>query len=650
MIRLGSLFSDGAVLQREQVIRIWGETFPNVLVQAEIAGNAAYAKSSGDGSFMLHIAPMDAGGPYRLTVSVPEKGEATTLNDIMIGEVWLCSGQSNMDYRLGSRWASHPCPDESKRVGTIQLNEYLDTVCPENNIRFIVIPNVVTGCREKYIGGEWCPMTRENAPQASAVGAWFGSNLFKDLKVPIGLICCSWGGSIIQTWTSPAALRANPDTRPQIEKWEEMRRRKETWTTDAVSQEERLRKLYIPDRGNAGFGKGWAEPGLDDSDWLPMQIPGSWMQQNIAGNGAIWVRRKVMIPKEMEGKELLLKTGGIDKHDVTYFNGVEIGRTGKDFESQYWVVHRNYKVPGNLVHAGENTIAIRVFSFLFDGGFGPTDRDYALIGKGLSIPLAGEWKAKAEFDVGRIEVEVNYGITVHNTPGLQFDSMIRPIMQYVIKGVIWYQSESNISNERNVLQYHRKMETMVRDWRFHWDLPDLPFIQVQLADFRNRKPYDVYSLWALMRNEQRLSCLNLHNVFMVTALGTGEEDDIHPQNKKDVGRRLAASALHNVYGKSDVIPCGPAFVKAQREGGKLRVYFEYSEGMELRGPVGNGFYLAGKDGNYHPADEAEIDGDSILLSSKQVKQPEFVRYAWSDYPESILWNKEYPAISFSSER
>ncbi|MBQ7177233.1 MAG: hypothetical protein IJS08_07440, partial [Victivallales bacterium] len=571
MMKLGSLFSDGVVLQRNRPISVWGETLPDVLVKAEITGLVGYAKSSSSGDFLLQMPPLNAGGPFELTVSVPDvPGEAVVLHDVYVGEVWLCSGQSNMHYCLGSNWNANAFGDGEEPLRWKQEQEYLRQITEPVKIHFYTVPTKVTGCREKYIEGSWLPMTAENAPNASAIGAWFGLKLHNELKVPVGLICCSWGGSMVETWTSSAALRSNPDTRPSLEYWEKLRREKATWTDETESLVAQIKKIARPDRGNQGFGEGWADSGLDDSQWHEMQVPGSWIAQGIAGDGAVWVRRKVTIPAELAGKELVLHLGGIDKQDITYFNGVEIGRTGKDLEDVFWNQPRSYAIPGNLVKEGENTIAIRAFSFAFDGGFVGLDKFYVLSGEGKEIPLCGVWKAKSEYDLGHIILPPLYGINKHNTPGLLFDSMIRPLLSFAFQGVIWYQGETNANNLQNARTYKQKLETMIRDWRFHFDQPELPFIQVQLADFRSPRSYDAFSAWAVLRHAQGMVCHTLPQVFMVTALDTGEEDDIHPQNKKEVGNRLAASALHNIYGQN-VLPCGPKYVKAVPEDGALRV-------------------------------------------------------------------------------
>ena len=649
-MKLGSIFSDGVVLQRNQPIRIWGESKPNSLIKAEIAGITGYAKTSGSGDFLLILPPMECGGPFELTVSVDnDNQESVTVSNVLIGEVWLCSGQSNMEYTLGSRWATSEIPEDVEPVSVQQTKEFIRSVCPADDIRFITIPMQVTGCSEKYIEAYWMSMTAENTPKASAAAAWFAAEIKKELNVPVGLICCAWGGSVIESWTSSNALRTNPDTREMLEYWENLQAQKNTWSLDACpSPEELLHKFAQADRGNSGFAQGWANPELDDSTWGNMEIPGSWLDQKISGVGAIWVRKTVEIPSGMAGKELMLKTGAVDKHDVAYFNGVEIGRTGKEFETQYWNQPRCYKIPGELVKAGKNTIAVRAFSFAMWGGFQPPANAYILSGDGWDISLAGSWKVRVEYDLGNVTLPPQYGVKNPNTPGLKFESMIKPLLPMAIRGVLWYQGESNAYSLRAALTYQRKMEMMIKDWRWWFDSPDMPFIQVQLADYQSTVAYQEFSAWAALRNAQAAVCRSLPQVFMATALDTGEENDIHPQNKKEVGRRLAANALHNVYGR-EVLPCGPCCIKAEAENGKLRIFFQYADGMHLRDVPEKSFYLAGADGKYYPAESAVIEGDTLLLSSKSVKNPQTVRYAWADNPNNILYNKEYPAAAFEAK-
>ncbi|MBO4491055.1 MAG: hypothetical protein J5944_06820 [Lentisphaeria bacterium] len=649
-MKLASIFTDGAVLQRNKTISIWGETVPGVLVRAELAGQEGYAKSSRGGGFLIQLAPLDAGGPFELKISVTENPEESViLKDVFIGDVWLCSGQSNMQYTLGSRWAKALPEDGSEPVNVRQEKEFLDSITKPETFRFITVPMIATGCREPYFEGSWRPIDRENASAASAVAAWFGRKLRDTLNIPVGLICCSWGGSKVETWISPSSLKGDPETREMLEAWETWKRGKALWTEPPITREDFLSRYATPNRENKGFEQGWADPALDDSSWTAMQVPGSWINQGIAGNGAVWIRKKVCIPESLAGKELVLHLGGVDKHDTTYFNGIEVGRTGKDLDVAFFDKPRCYTIPGNLVRPGENTLAIRGYSFAWDGAFMPPADAYTLDGPDFSLSLAGEWKAKAEVDFGRLLSRMPYGFNNVGTPGMLFDSMVRPLLPASIRGVIWYQGESNTETIAAAGSYRKKMGMLIRDWRFQFEQPDLPILQVQLADYREASDYDDQSTWAVLRDTQLKVCGDLPDVHLITALDTGEENDIHPQNKKEIGRRLAASALHHVYGKKDILPCGPEFVKAQPEGKSLRVFFRYAEGMTLHDHPGKSFYLAGADRKFYPADNAGISGDSLVLNSEKVEKPLYVRYAWSYNPVSILFNREFPAAAFTSE-
>ena len=644
MIKLGSVFSDGAVLQHGMPIPVWGETGPHQTVMAELAGQQAFCRASGSGDFLLQLPAMPPGGPYELKISHADGTEEIVLRDVMIGEVWLCSGQSNMHYIIGNGRKLQWNEADGIPVSIRQEREFVSKLGDPAKFRFIHITECVTGCREKYILAQWQKIDAETALRVSAVAGWFGLKLRHELDIPVGLICCSWGGSTVESWTSPAALKMNPDTRPMIEKWESMRNEREYW----IAARGEWKGLPF-DPGNAGYGKGWANPDFDDSAWRTMHVPGNWITQDIAGNGAVWIRRKINLPEELAGKDLILNFGAVDKHDITYFNGVEIGRTGAGLESSYYDKPRRYAVPGKLVKSGENTLAVRAYSFSFDGAFSGPEESFALLGGDKKIPLAGDWRAECECDWGKVEFSRDeFGTANANTPGLKFDTMIRPLIPYAIRGVIWYQGENNATSIASAKIYQREIETMIRDWRFHWERPDLPFLQVQLANHQPQEDYNENSAWAVLRESQRRACCSLPNVYLATALGTGEADDVHPQNKKDVGLRLAAQALHHVYGK-DVLPCGPEVLKVRREKNALRLFFRFADGLELRDASGRGFYLAGADRQYYPADHAEIDGDSILLSSRKVSDPVSIRYGWSGNPCNILCNREYPAASFCIE-
>ena len=388
-MKLASLFTNGAVLQQQQTVPVWGETVACTLVKVSINGNEGFARSSHCGDFMLQLPPMNAGGPYDMVVSVEDHPEEdVVLHDIYIGEVWLCSGQSNMAYMLGH--SKHvPMPSEGEiPLSRQQEKEFIDTVCPDKELRYITVSRWVTGRRERYFEDSWKYIDASNASEASAAGAWFAAEMRKKLNVPVGVIFCAKGGSIIEAWTSTGALRSNPDTREYVDKWEAFRSKQAAWGDRSDATFELLKDTLDPDPGSNGLEKELAAENYDDSNWKTMQIPGSWINQKIAGNGAVWVRRKFYLDADYAGEDLQLELGGIDKHDITYINGVEVGRTGKKFDSQFCTVLRSYPVPGKLLHPGENTIAIRAFSHAFDGAFNALEENYVLKGGNVEVHLA----------------------------------------------------------------------------------------------------------------------------------------------------------------------------------------------------------------------------------------------------------------------
>lgn len=666
-MKLNPLFSDGAVFQRDQQIAVWGRTAAGDLpVQAELAGKKAYTRSRRDGSFLLRLPPMPAGGPYELSVSAPGNGERVVIHDILIGEVWLASGQSNMEYELGSEWAALLKEDPEKRaaaqkVSRAQFREYLDKNSEPDRIRYFKVERCASGLEENEAAGSWKNMREENAGGVSAVAAWFALNLMERLQVPVGILFSAWGGTGVDAWTSRSGLAANPDTAKQLSAYDEKFSQPHFWevkekkTTSAPAADPI--GFARKDPGIQPLAADWAAPDFDDSSWQEMKVPGSWVRQSIAGNGAVWIRREIELPADWAGRELVLETGGIDKHDIAYFNGQEIGRTGTDFETQYYCIPRRYPVPAALTAGRRAVIAIRAFSFLYDGAFGGSPDSYRIYpadAESQAILLAGVWKVHSEFDWGWLAPKA---ITEQplpgnpSIPGILFDGMIRPLCRYALRGAIWYQGENNASTFAEALQYSGKLAAMIRDWRTRWELGDFPFIQVQLANFAAPADYDGFSGWPVLREQQDKVCGILSNVCRITAIDAGETLDIHPQNKRTVGFRLAALALKKIYGCPDSCGgCGPVLKQWKMENGGVRLSFENAAGLHFRKEHPGSFQLAGADRKFHPADAVRIEDNTVVVSSSAVKNPESVRYAWAQNPESILFNgDDLPMFPFRTD-
>ncbi len=659
-LKLAWIFRDHGVLQRNMPIPVWGSTDPGIPVHVELNGKTVHTTSSKTGEFLVRLAPEEAGGPYTLTVT--SGWQKVQVQDVMIGEVWLAGGQSNMQYQLDStyspKWASLTPEEQEASLNRVQLREYLDTLTDANALRYLAVPRLTSWNKETEANATWTVMDAQNAGALTAVGAWFGRFLQERTGVTVGIISCSWGATFAEAWTSRAGLLSNPITVPMITAKDKV------YADPAVDPKEinerqkaiLIQENKLDDPGNKGIEMGWANPDFDDSAWKNMSIPGHWMSQNITkGNGIIWVRKHVQLPKAWLGKELVLHLGPIDKHDITYFNGVEVGRTGKGYEEEHWNVPRTYTIPGNLVTSTDALIAIRAYSFFYNGQIHGTPDLYSIAPKDASksIPLAGTWKATAEVDFGKLytfSVYYPYGTNNPNTPSILFDAMINEIIPYGIRGVIWYQGENNAEGIQWGQEYRSVLGTMIKDWRYHWEQGDFPFLQVQLAAYHHPAQPHGHDAWPYLRESQVLVCQDLPNVFLASAIDIGDANDIHPYNKKDVGLRLFKSAMNHVYGDTTVTPFGPLYQGYTLEGNKIRIAFKYAQGLYFKDGTPKGFTIADENGNFVPADKVLIDGESILVSAKAVRKPAAVRYAWENCPDGNLYNSDdLPASSFRTD-
>lgn len=646
MIKLASLFQDGAVLQRDKDIPVWGKAAPGTVVYAQLDGVTANAATSREGEFMLYLPPHAAGGPFELTVTAGE--DKLVLKDILIGEVWLASGQSNMEYLLSSDWRNNADPEDKDIPARLQEKQFNEMVMDSGKFRFFSVSKCASGAKETTCSGKWLPMTPENSGAASAVAAWFGLGLQYQLDVPVGLIISAWGGTIAEAWMSEESLLETVETRDLASRLRCSHYDPEVGSWEPRNKDEEFSKLVDPDDGNQGVGWGYADVDFDDSQWLEMQVSGSWKKQHIAGNGAVWFRKTVEIPESWAGKPLQLRGGAVDKHDISYFNGVEIGRTGEGLSTTAFNIQRCYDIDGSLVKAGKGVVAIRGFSFIYDGavtGFW----NLVNVETGEKISLNGIWQAKAEYDRGMVDVKTVMKICPDNpnVPSILFNAMLNPLIPYALRGAIWYQGESNASSPERSRAYMDILQGMIDGWRHCWRQPDMSFIMVQLAGFGKQENFFKDSPWALLRESQRLLALNDPDTFTASAIDIGEEDDIHPQNKLDVGKRLAMMALHHVYHYEEIVPGGPEILKGEVSGNQVVLTFKYAENLTLTSEE-PAFFVAGKDGEFFAADEVSVKDDKVILRSDKVAEISQVRYAWADFPVTVLFNGAgFPASSFA---
>ena len=493
--------------------------------------------------------------------------------------------------------------------------------------------------------GCWQTTTPNNIRTFSAVGYFFSRRLCEELGVAVGIVCNAWGGTIAEAWTSRETLAQNPDYSPWMRCYHRTVNAREYWESPAAQE-----NPYPADPGNQGAFKGWAGLEFDEQAWREMVMPSTWQSAGHLFSGVFWFRKTVDIPTGWAGHDLMLGLGAVDKQDTTYFNGELIGSTGTGYEQEFWNVNRSYRIPGRLVRPGRNVIAVRAYSFIFDGGLiGPaSEMEIARIDdSGPSIPLSGAWRFQVEHDFGLVIPPAGIlGEGCPNSPHMLFDNMITPILPYGIRGAIWYQGESNADAAD---KYRHLIVEMIRCWRHAWGQGDFPFIQVQLANYMAPAAFQPHSDWALLR-EAQFQATREPGVGLAVAIDIGEAGDIHPKNKRDVGHRLAQWALAKTYGRP-MVPSGPLYSRMMIEGGCLRIYFDHANsGLVAKNGGLKTFVIAGVNRRFVEA-EAVIEGNCVVVRSGKVPEPVALRYAWAENPEGCnLCNAEgLPASPFRTD-
>jgi sialate O-acetylesterase len=632
-ISLPSLFSDHMMLQRDMNVPVWGTADPNGVVAVEFMDQKVNALSDDAGKWKVMLKPLKSGGPYELKISGTD---THIIRDVLVGEVWLGSGQSNMEMPLAG-W------------GKIENYEQEIAEASYPNIRLFQVNRRMSLKPKKDVPADgWRVCSPENIPDFSSTAYFFGRTLHNELEVPIGLIHSSWGGTIIEAWMSPESLQPMPSFFQRIVKLNSM--------TEALQKEydiptdddlfHLIMKRWqdeIPkmDRGLNDPGGDWASCELKTNGWNTMVLPNNWENEGLPGlDGIVWFRKEIDIPSSWAGKEMFLNISPVDDIDYTYFNGVLIG------SMEGWETPRSYPVPEDLIKAGPNVITIRVRDNLGGGGIwgDPALFNLSLNGQ-RSISLAGLWDYRVGLDWNELSTPALNPYNP-NFPTLLSNGMIEPLIPYAIRGVIWYQGESNTGR---AYQYRELFPRLIRDWRRRWNQEDFPFLFVQLANFMPVKDQPIEDSWAELREAQLLT-LSEPNTGMAVAIDIGDADDIHPKNKQEVGRRLALNALKMAYGQ-DICASGPIYENMQIENEKIRLTFsKIADGLIIEnGKDLKGFAIAGEDRVFRWA-EAEIDGDTVILWHPQIKDPVAARYAWASNPICNLYNSAgLPASPFRTD-
>jgi sialate O-acetylesterase len=488
----------------------------------------------------------------------------------------------------------------------------------------------------------WQVCSPATVAQFSAVAYFFGRNLLQRYQVPVGLICSSWGGTSAEAWTSAEGLRSLPEFSARVT---DLAQRTTRLTDDNQAFHQRQQAaLYSPklDKGYPPGGKAWSAPDFDARAWPEMTLPSHWETTPDLKDydGVVWFRKEIDLPATAASQPLTLSLGKIDDTDSTWFNGVKVGSTNA------YDKDRRYVVPAALVRAGRNVVAVRVVDLGGNGGIWGEPAALSLTSAGLTLPLAGSWRYQVGFDSKDWPVSPFPG-GPQNMPTALFNGMIAPLIPFSLKGVIWYQGESNTGRAE---QYRTLFPALITDWRKHWGAPELPFLFVQLANFLPAVPEPRPSSWAELR-EAQAQALVLPRTGMATAIDIGEPDDIHPHNKQEVGRRLALAARHVAYGEKTLVYSGPTYVGMAVKGAAARLKFKHVGGglVAQSGKPLQGFAVAGADQKFHWA-VAQVVDNEVVVQSEKVPAPVAVRYNWADNPNGNLYNKDgLPAVPFRTD-
>lgn len=607
-VRLPRLVRDSMILQRNVPVNIWGWASPGETISIRFHGKRFKATTAGDGRWSVKLPPLQAGGPYTMSI---DASNHIQLKDILIGDVWVCSGQSNMVHQM-----------------ELHKERYADDIAnamyPEIRQFRVSTMTDLQKAHDDFSTGFWKAATPQDVRDFSAVAYFFARNIFRQYHVPIGLINASVGGTPIEAWTSEEGLQEFPSIIATIRK-----------NKDSIRPQGGYKEPVIQDAGLISRPV-WYDPAYIPTHWRSIIIPGYWEDQGARDlNGTVWYRREIDVPVSMTGIPAKLSLGRIVDADVVYINGQQVGNT------TYQYPQRRYQLPAGTLKAGKNLIVVRVTNHAGKGGFVPDKPYYVSAGKD-TLDLKGSWLYK----VGGVSVtSVNTGFQAQGNPTALYNAMFAPLTSYTIKGILWYQGETNAGDP---VAYARLLPALIKDWRSKWKEGDIPFLYVQLPNFMDVQYLPSESSWAATREAQR-KALVLPGTGMAVTIDLGEWNDIHPDRKKEVGDRLALLARKMVYNEPQLVATGPLFEKAKSDGNRVIISFSATgSGLITNdGEAPAEFAIAGADKKFVWAN-ARIEGNTVVVWSEEVTAPRYVRYAWADNPDNPnLSNREgLPASPF----
>lgn len=614
-VRMPLIFSDGMVLQRNKQIPVWG--FADANESVEIHFNKQIKKTQADknGNWTMNLNAEKAGGPFELIVIGKNK---VTIKNVLVGEVWICSGQSNMEFQV------YKTMNAEKEIN--------DSDYPM--IRHFGVAQDLSGTpKDDLKQGKWEVSSKETVGNFTAVGFYFARKLYSELKIPIGIINTSWGGTNVETWTSREAFEKSDEFKSMIADVPtvDINAIFENYKKSVLDNINKIQGFDVSMENEAQF----KDANFQDNKWPEIKVPSLWENQQIGNiDGIVWMRKTIVLTAEQAKKEAVLHLAKVDDEDKTYINGVEIGT------NNLWDKLRVYKIPANVLKEGTNVIAVRITDYSGGGGIYGDPSDLKIDFKDSNLPLDGLWK----FNVVKVRIEVS----PNSYPSLLYNAMVNPLVPYAIEGVLWYQGEANVWRAK---QYKKAFPLMISDWRTKFKQGDFPFYFVQLSTFDETGGNSQKgSRWAELREAQS-ETLKLPNTGMAVTTDIGNAKDIHPTNKQDIGLRLAAVAMNNIYGKKQ-IHSGPTYKSQEIKGNQIILTFD-NIGSGLSTPNNDdlkGFEVAGADKVFHSA-KAIIKDNKVIVSSENVQNPVAVHYGWADDDTQInLYNKEkFPASPFRTD-
>lgn len=618
-IRLPVIFQHHMVLQRDKPLTLWGFADPGERVAVILKDETYQTTAAKDGKWKLQIPSQPAGGPYTITF----RGKNTiTLENILFGDVWLCGGQSNMQFtinQIGYR------EQDTARANNDRLRFFTA------HIDMDFVP------KDDLKGGTWQVASLQTMEHFSATAYFFGRYIQERTNVPIGLVSVNLGATSVECWMSNEALKPFPQFQSYYEQFlapgKSFQQITEAFEKNKSSWQKKNKYLDDP-----GIREEWYKPSTDISSWETMEIPTWWEFSGLPDyDGSVWFRKEFDLPENFSGDVYHLSLCQIDDYDMVWVNGTKVG---EGYGNINW---RNYYIPANLLKREKNVLVVRVFDAGELGGIytGNIWWNPAFLGKWY-------YKPGVKIDARKFSKPHVVNVSPFSSPAILFHGNIAPLVNLSLKGFIWYQGESNVSRAE---EYRQLFPAMINDWRKHFKQGDLPFLFVQLANHLPEPSEPVESEWAELREAQAMA-LALPNTGMATAIDIGDAWDIHPRNKQDVGKRLALQALKIAYGK-DITAQGPTFRNMEIKNGKAIISFDHATGLHSKDKYGfvRGFAIAGADRKFHWA-KAWIENETVVVFSEQVPEPVAVRYAWADNPGPLdLYNHEnLPAIPFRTDK